>query len=125
MPTHDADGNKIDYVEVFSADPGALWKLPESPSDLLDRRARVRLGHQNLLDMLRLPPGTQIKAIQTSFDPSGIDIVIVNPDLPVVDRDSESPIYGGAVCTVHSFNADDGHVYTRSTVDWPLPTGGD
>ena len=31
MPTHDPEtGQEIDYDEVFSADPGALWRLPES-----------------------------------------------------------------------------------------------
>lgn len=30
MPDEDEDGNAIDYTDVFSADPGALWKLPQS-----------------------------------------------------------------------------------------------
>jgi hypothetical protein len=29
MPERDEHGNKIDYDEIFSADPGALWKLPK------------------------------------------------------------------------------------------------
>jgi len=28
MPSHDEDGQEIDYNDIFSADPGALWKLP-------------------------------------------------------------------------------------------------
>jgi hypothetical protein len=28
LPTHDEDGNEIDYDDVFAADPGALWNLP-------------------------------------------------------------------------------------------------
>jgi len=28
MPEYDEQGNKIDYDDVFSADPGALWQLP-------------------------------------------------------------------------------------------------
>lgn len=28
IPTHDDQGNEIDYNDIFSADPGALWQLP-------------------------------------------------------------------------------------------------
>jgi hypothetical protein len=28
LPTHDDAGNEIDYDDLFSADPGALWRLP-------------------------------------------------------------------------------------------------
>jgi hypothetical protein len=28
LPTHDAQGNEIDYNDIFAADPGALWQLP-------------------------------------------------------------------------------------------------
>jgi hypothetical protein len=28
LPTTDADGNEIDYDDMFSASPGALWELP-------------------------------------------------------------------------------------------------
>lgn len=28
LPTNDIEGNAIDYNDIFSADPGALWKLP-------------------------------------------------------------------------------------------------
>lgn len=28
LPTHDDDGNEINYDDLFSADPGALWRLP-------------------------------------------------------------------------------------------------
>jgi len=30
FPTHDDTGQEIDYNDVFSADPGALWQLPET-----------------------------------------------------------------------------------------------
>lgn len=30
LPTHDDSGNEIDYDDVFSADPGALWELPST-----------------------------------------------------------------------------------------------
>lgn len=29
LPTEDADGNPIDYSGMFTADPGALWSLPD------------------------------------------------------------------------------------------------
>jgi len=28
LPTHDSEGNEIDYNDIFAADPGALWQLP-------------------------------------------------------------------------------------------------
>jgi hypothetical protein len=28
IPTHDASGDEIDYDDIFSGDPGALWHLP-------------------------------------------------------------------------------------------------
>lgn len=30
FPTHDDRGQEIDYNDIFSADPGALWQLPET-----------------------------------------------------------------------------------------------
>lgn len=30
LPTTDEDGNDIDYGDIFAADPGALWQLPET-----------------------------------------------------------------------------------------------
>lgn len=32
LPDNDADGNPIDYAGMFTADPGALWSLPEGAS---------------------------------------------------------------------------------------------
>jgi hypothetical protein len=29
LPTEDADGNELDYAEMFKPGPGALWQLPE------------------------------------------------------------------------------------------------
>lgn len=29
LPQTDAKGNEIDYADIFSADPGAMWQLPE------------------------------------------------------------------------------------------------
>jgi hypothetical protein len=31
VPDKDAEGNEIDYDDIFSADPGALWQLPAPP----------------------------------------------------------------------------------------------
>lgn len=30
MPNEDEDGNEIDYSDIFSSDPGAIWLLPEA-----------------------------------------------------------------------------------------------
>ncbi|MBQ1009404.1 hypothetical protein KBX53_00215 [Micromonospora sp. M51] len=30
LPLEDEDGNEIDYTDVFTADPAALWQLPET-----------------------------------------------------------------------------------------------
>lgn len=30
LPSEDEDGNEIDYTDMFTADPGALWLLPEA-----------------------------------------------------------------------------------------------
>lgn len=30
LPTHDAEGNQIDYDDIFRADPGSLWQLPST-----------------------------------------------------------------------------------------------
>jgi hypothetical protein len=32
LPNEDEDGNEIDYAEIFTADPGAMWQLPEGAS---------------------------------------------------------------------------------------------
>jgi hypothetical protein len=32
LPNEDDDGNEIDYSEIFTADPGAMWQLPEGAS---------------------------------------------------------------------------------------------
>lgn len=32
LPTRDAAGNEIDYNDIFSADPGALWRMPAGSS---------------------------------------------------------------------------------------------
>jgi hypothetical protein len=62
IPTHDAQGNEIDYTDVFSADPGALWQLPESADiwesgqvDLSGIRDSIRHDVQDLAAVSRTP----------------------------------------------------------------------
>lgn len=37
LPEYDEKGNKIDYAEIFFADPGAFWKMPEG-SDIWESK---------------------------------------------------------------------------------------
>ncbi len=62
IPTHDAKGNEIDYTDVFSADPGALWHLPAGASiwesgsvDLSGIRDSIRHDVQDLAAATRTP----------------------------------------------------------------------
>lgn len=62
LPTHDEDGEPIDYTEVFSADPGALWKLPvgakiweSTPTDLQAALLAVRDDVKEFAGVSRTP----------------------------------------------------------------------
>lgn len=62
IPTHDAQGNEIDYTDVFSADPGALWQLPDTADiwesgqvDLGPIRDAIRHDVQDLAAVTRTP----------------------------------------------------------------------
>lgn len=62
VPTHDAEGNEVDYDDVFAADPGALWLLPESAElwesgqvDLGPIRQAIRDDIQDLAAVTRTP----------------------------------------------------------------------
>ncbi len=44
----DAEGNEIDYDDVFSADPGALWQLPETAE--MWESGQVDIGPLNQVD---------------------------------------------------------------------------
>lgn len=62
IPTHDASGNEVDYTDVFSADPGALWQLPETADiwesgqvDLSGIRDSIRHDVQDLAAVTRTP----------------------------------------------------------------------
>lgn len=62
IPTKDPDGNDIDYTDVFSADPGALWQLPETAEiwesgqvDLSGIRDSIRHDVQDLAAVTRTP----------------------------------------------------------------------
>ena len=62
VPNTDEDGNLIDYTDVFSASPGALWLLPESAelwesgqADLSPIRQAIRDDVQDLAAVTRTP----------------------------------------------------------------------
>lgn len=62
IPTKDEQGNEIDYTDVFSADPGALWQLPETADiwesgqvDLGPIRDSIRHDIQDLAAVTRTP----------------------------------------------------------------------
>lgn len=62
LPTHDANGNEIDYTDVFSADPGALWQLGDvadiwesAQVDLSGIRDSIRHDVQDLAAVTRTP----------------------------------------------------------------------
>lgn len=62
VPTHDEDGTPIDYSDIFSLDPGALWHLPATAEmwesgqvDLGPVRNAVRDDVQDLAAVTRTP----------------------------------------------------------------------
>ena len=62
VPTHDAEGNEVDYDDIFAADPGALWLLPETAEmwesgqvDLNPIRQAIRDDVQDLAAVTRTP----------------------------------------------------------------------
>lgn len=62
VPTHGPDGEEIDYTDVFSADPGALWQLPATADiwesgqvDLSGIRDAIRHDVQDLAAVTRTP----------------------------------------------------------------------
>lgn len=62
LPLRDPQGNEIDYTDVFSADPGALWQLPATADvwesgqvDLSGIRDSIRHDVQDLAAVTRTP----------------------------------------------------------------------
>lgn len=62
LPEKDLDGNPIDYAGIFSADPGALWRLPagvdlweSSQTDLTSILSGARHDIQDLAAISRTP----------------------------------------------------------------------
>jgi hypothetical protein len=62
VPLHDEAGNEIDYDDIFSGDPGALWHLPETAElwesgqvDLGPLRLSIRDDIQDLAAVTRTP----------------------------------------------------------------------
>lgn len=61
-PTHDEDGNEIDYDDIFAMEPGAIWHLPETAElwesgqvDLGPIRMAIRDDVQDLAAVTRTP----------------------------------------------------------------------
>lgn len=54
LPTTDEDGNDIDYDDIFAADPGALWILPDTAemweSGQVDMSGIRKIGRDNVQD---------------------------------------------------------------------------
>lgn len=84
---------------------------------LLDRKVAIRLNEDQIRQMLDLPEGTRVRAIQSQFDPPSIEIVVVHPDLPVQPRDSFAP-RRPAMLMVERKEDDAGTVWHRSTISW-------
>lgn len=62
VPTHDAEGNEVDYDDIFSMDPGAIWHLPATAElwesgvvDLGPIRMMARDQVQDLAAVTRTP----------------------------------------------------------------------
>lgn len=62
VPSRDAEGNEIDYNDIFTADPGALWIMPATAEiwesgmvDLGPIRSSVRDDVQDLAAVTRTP----------------------------------------------------------------------
>ena len=62
LPQQDEDGNDIDYSEVFAADPGSMWQVPEGvefwesqPVDLNPIRSAIRDDVEGLAAVTRTP----------------------------------------------------------------------
>ena len=62
FPTHDQDGNEIDYNGLFESAPGAMWMLPEGAdigemdqSNIQDILAAVRADIQDFAAVTRTP----------------------------------------------------------------------
>jgi hypothetical protein len=62
VPSHDAAGNEVDYDDIFAADPGAMWLLPETAElwesgvvDLNPIRQAIRDDVQDLAAASRTP----------------------------------------------------------------------
>jgi hypothetical protein len=62
LPTHDDEGNEVDYDDIFANDPGALWMLPATAEmwesgvvDLGPIRSAVRDDVQDFAAVTRTP----------------------------------------------------------------------
>lgn len=103
---------------MFQLDPRAVWTLPSSDAEILDRRACLRISESQIVEMLDLPAGTRIRGVRASFDPAAFEVVIVHPDLPVAARDAEAPRLPPPTVTVERKTDEADVVWHRSTVSW-------
>jgi hypothetical protein len=62
VPTHDQEGNEVNYDDIFNADPGAMWQLPDTGEiwesgqvDLNPLRQAIRDDVQDLAAVTRTP----------------------------------------------------------------------
>jgi len=62
LPTHDADGNEVDYNGLFTSSPGSMWIIPEgadigesTQTDIQGILAAVRADIQDFAAMTRTP----------------------------------------------------------------------
>jgi hypothetical protein len=88
LPDFDKDGNKIDYNDIFSADPGALWRMP--PGAKIWESGEVNL--QGVLgsvkdDVLHLAAVTQTPMFM--FTPDA-----VNQSAAGTDHQTEGLVFG-------------------------------
>lgn len=71
FPDHDEQGNPIDYDDIFSSEPGALWKLP----------ATAELWESGAVDLrpLSAMTGDQVKSFAAV---SGTPLFYITPEAP-------------------------------------------
>lgn len=72
LPSHDKAGNPIDYDDIFSADPGALWRMPEGAEIWESKQADLAgLLSIRKADLLELSATTQTPMFMFTPDATG------------------------------------------------------
>lgn len=72
LPSHDKAGNPIDYDDIFSADPGALWRMPKD-SEIWESKQADLTGLLAIrkADLLELSATTQTPMFMFTPDATG------------------------------------------------------